>query len=285
MRTRSVLSLVAAVSASIVVGAIVVYSTAAPAHTDPAASAGGRTSVNSSSSGGAGRGQSGSAASSSPYAGKQAVPSAAAAPTYQPPRPGRYTYSGPGGATVTQLAVTQVGQGAWRLDESVLARSALVQRRQESWTRSGVRVLAVWEAGQPQPCIWSNPPLDVAFAGAHSSSWSIDASCRVSNGSAGESVTRVQGSFRTTGSTQLTIAGRAVSAWLITGAEVTTVDGTVHGHRYHTVDRTTTRVWFLPSIGMPGRTELSGTVSITSDKGTTTHRIGQVTQLESLTPQ
>jgi len=282
-----VLSLVAAVTASIVVGAIVVDTTAAPAHTNPAASAAGRTSADSSASGSAGGGQSGSAGSSSSASsgGKHASQSGAAAPTYQPPRPGRYTYSGPGGATVTQLAVTQVGQGAWRLDESVLARSALVQRRQESWTQSGVRVLAVWEAGQPQPCVWSTPPLDVAFAGAHSSSWSIDASCRVSNGSAGESVTRVQGSFRTTGSTHLTIAGHAVSAWLITGTEVTTVDGAVHGHRYHTVDKTTTRVWFVPSVGMPGRTELSGTVSITSDKGTTTHRIGQVTQLESLTPQ
>ena len=31
--------------------------------------------------------------------------------------------------------------------------------------------------------------------------------------------------------------------------------------------------------------ELSGTVAITSDKGTTRHRIGQVTQLKNLVPQ
>jgi hypothetical protein len=44
-------------------------------------------------------------------------------------------------------------------------------------------------------------------------------------------------------------------------------------------------VWFVPSIGLPGRSELTGTVTITSVKGTVRHRIGQLTQLESLEPQ
>lgn len=81
------------------------------------------------------------------------------------------------------------------------------------------------------------------------------------------------------------VGGEAAKAWLVTGTETTTVDGTVHGHRYHTVDKTTTSVWFLPAVGLPGRTELAGTIAITTEKGTARHRIGQVTQLKSLTPQ
>ena len=148
-----------------------------------------------------------------------------------------------------------------------------------------MRVIGVWEASQPRPCVWSNAPVDVGFPLHLGSSWSIDASCQVSHGTAGVETTHAQGSFRTTQRTTLTIGGRSAAAWLIVGNEVTTSDGTVNGHRYHTVDRTTTRVWFVPSIGLPGRTELTGTVTITSFKGTVRHPISQRTQLASLAPQ
>ena len=277
------LSLVAAVGASVIVGALVVDATATPGSNAPAAgtSVGGRQPAATSQSGQTPTGGNASKAGGTTTGAGAAV----AATTYALPRPGRYTYSAPGGSTVTQVAVSPAGAGAWRLDESVLVNSALVQRRQEAWTGSGVRVLAVWEAGQAQPCIWSDPPIDVVFPISKTSRWSVDSSCKVVNGSASQTVTHVRGSFVTSGPVRLAIAGQTVSAWLITGNEVTTVDGTVHGHRYHTVDNTTTRIWFLPGVGLPGRTELSGTVSITSDKGTTKHRIGQVTELESLTPQ
>ena len=57
-----------------------------------------------------------------------------------------------------------------------------MQRRQEAWTGSGVRVLAVWEAGQSQPCVWSNPPVDIAnwdafHSRVESAIGAADASC------------------------------------------------------------------------------------------------------------
>ena len=282
MRTRSGLTLAAAVTASVIVGVIAVNATATPnPRAQPATSAAAAPS---------------SAAGPRSTSTPAATPNAAATPSrirpgsnpgtaYAPPKPGQYTYSGPSGDTVTKLTVRSAGEGAWQLDEWVLAKSALVQRRQQAWTSSGVRVLSVWEAGQAQPCVWSTPPVDVAFPLTATTRWSVDASCKVVNGSAGQSVTHVRGSFRTTGPVRIRIAGQTVSAWLVDGTEVTTVDGTVRGHRYRTVDNTTTKVWFLPSIGMPGRTELAGTITITSEKGTTRHRIGQVTQLQNLTPQ
>lgn len=280
MRTRSALSLVAAASASVVVGAIVAQGTAAPATPKPAAAG---APIATSPSPTARPGHLIPPPSSRPTS---STPSTSTGRfTYAPPRPGRYTYSGPGGATVTEVAVSPMGSKAWRLDESIVANSAFVQRRQQIWNAAGDRVLAVWEAGQAQPCVWSNPPADIAFPLTTASTWSVDASCKVASGTSSRSVTHVRGSFRAAGATRLRIAGRAVEAWLVTGTEVTTVDGTVNGHRFHTVDSTTTRVWFLPSVGLPGRTELTGTVSITTDSGTKKHRIGQVTQLESLTPQ
>ena len=120
------------------------------------------------------------------------------ATAYAPPKPGEYTYTGPSGDTVTQLTVRAAGTGAWQLDESVFARSALIQRRQEAWTSTGARVLAVWESGQAQPCVWSSPPTDVPFPLRTASRWNVDSSCTVVNGSAGKSVTHVNGSFRTT---------------------------------------------------------------------------------------
>lgn len=280
MRTRSVLSLAAVAGASVVIGAIVAAGAAAPNTAATAAGEPSRSSTSSSTGAHAGSHPAPVASSAAPDA-RRATP---AASSYPPPKPGRYTYGSPGGDTVTQVSVTAAGRGVWRLDESVIVRSALVQRRQEAWSTDGVHVLAVWEAGQPQPCVWSNPPADVAFPASNTPTWSVDASCRVVNGTTSQSVTHVRGTFRTANA-RLTVAGHTVQAWLVTGTEVTTVDGNVRGHKYHTVDRTTTRVWFLPSVGLPGRTELTGTVAITSEKGTTRHHIGQVTQLKSLTPQ
>jgi hypothetical protein len=275
-----VLSGIAAVGAAAIVGAVVSAGAAAPRPSGAAAPA-----------------PAGATASAGPARNPSATPSAAkrtdarlpvhaAQPAaFLPPRSGRYTYQAPGGSTVTQVAVSAAGPSAWQLDETTFVRSALVQRRREAWTSSGVRVQAVWEAGQAQPCVWSDAPLDVAFPARVGATWSVSASCRVVNGSAGQSVTRIRGSFRTSGPVRITIGGHDAQAWLITGNEITTVEGTVHGHPYRTVDTTATRVWFLPAVGLPGRTELTGTVAITSEKGTTRHRIGQVTQLESLKPQ
>lgn len=278
------LSLAAAVSASVVIGAIAVEASTA---SDAAAN----------SANGSPRAHSPSAISpetrltSTPTASPNVTPNGTggsdtvAVGAYGPPRPGRYSYDGPGGTTVTTVVVHPTAPGTWEVDESIAAHAGVLQSRRETWTRSGVRILGVWEASQPRPCVWSNAPIDVGFPLHVGSAWSVDASCRISHGTAGDESMRVQGSFRTTQRTALAIGGRSVLAWLVVGNEVTTSDGTVNGHRYHTVDRTTTRVWFVPRIGLPGRTELTGTVAITSEKGMTRHRISQVTQLKSLTPQ
>ncbi|MDQ1746721.1 MAG: hypothetical protein QOD07_984, partial [Frankiaceae bacterium] len=159
MRTRSALSVVAVASASLIVGAIVVEGTAASSPARPVAGA---------AAGSGAKGVSQGSLKKAGSSGTTPVPDKAHAPAssatgYAPPRPGRYTYTGPNGGSMTQLAVTAAGPGAWRLDESVFVRSALVQRRVESWTASGVRVLAVGEAGQAQACVWSSAPLSVAF--------------------------------------------------------------------------------------------------------------------------